>query len=93
MQEEALRTNLEEYHSSVKAVTAAFKGTTVKIDGLKSIDDIKKNARAVCTKAAEAEDSRRQGRLVKVLGPAVFLNVISGAMLWTARQVSAHRVV
>ena len=32
-------------------------------------------------------EAKRADELVAIIGPAVFLNVVSGAMLWTARQV------
>ena len=43
----------------------------------------------------EAEQKRMEARsaeLVTIIGPVVFLNVVSGAMLWTARQAAvAHQ--
>ena len=40
----------------------------------------------------EEEVKRISRKLLKVIGPAVFLNVISGSMLFTARQASVGKM-
>jgi hypothetical protein len=34
-------------------------------------------------------EAKRTDELVSIIGPVVYLNVVSGAMLWTVRQVSS----
>lgn len=53
------------------------------------------SARGAATAAEPSaeENARMEARsneLVAIIGPAVFLNVISGAMLWTARQAAVR---
>ena len=34
-------------------------------------------------------EAKRTDELVSIIGPVVYLNVVSGTMLWTVRQVSS----
>eukprot|EP00041_Stephanoeca_diplocostata_P014775 m.278994 g.278994 ORF g.278994 m.278994 type:complete len:447 (+) comp19795_c0_seq1:198-1538(+) len=42
--------------------------------------------------SSEAENEAKAKELVRIIGPAVFLNVLSGAMLYTSRQASAKNM-
>jgi hypothetical protein len=37
-------------------------------------------------------EAKRTDELVSIIGPVVYLNVVSGTMLWTVRQVSRNRI-
>ena len=96
---EALVTRLEEYHANVEAVKGSFGAIMTSVDGTAPPDEVTAAVLGVCIAVLGKKSSDVDTPAVdvdklvsRVIGPAVFLQVLSGSMLFSARQALAMNV-